>query len=111
MNALLYPVNAPLEGMVHQVTIFETHFHGAQYGSDSSDREEADAPELETADSPTIETARTDGGSDGEEDGNEKPVKSPRTKFLQGMTVFVVMLVTLYTALRWALSRDEARAE
>ncbi|SNR44186.1 hypothetical protein [Halorubrum vacuolatum] len=102
--------------MVHQVTIFETDFDGAQfggaqYGSDSPERGEADAPELETADSPGVEPTRTDGGSAGEEIGDENPGKSRRTKFLQGMTVFVVMFVTMYTVLRWALSRDEARAE
>lgn len=45
------------------------------------------------------------------EERSETPTKSRRTKILQGLTVFVVMFVTMYTALRWALSRDEAQVE
>lgn len=43
--------------------------------------------------------------------GDDRPSKSRRTKFLQGATVFVVLFVAMYAALRWATSRDEERTD
>ena len=42
---------------------------------------------------------------------SEAPAKSRLRMVLEGATVFVVMFVTLYTTLRWLLSRDEAHAD
>ena len=42
---------------------------------------------------------------------SDAPSKSRLRMVLQGATVFVVMFVTLYTTLRWLLSRDEAHTD
>ncbi len=45
------------------------------------------------------------------DDRSERRIKSRRTRFLQGTTVFVVMAVTLYTILLWVTSREESQEE
>ena len=83
--------------MVSKITLIEPHFDGAQFGPSSIETPEAPA----NRGSNPIES----------EDSSDSPTKSRRIKFLQGATVFVVMFVTLYTVLRWVLSRENQQEQ
>ena len=76
--------------MASEITMFETHFHDSQFGPAS----------IETGEKEDDESERS------RED--EPGSKSPVVMFLQGATVFVLLLVVLWVVLSRLLSEGDS---
>lgn len=84
--------------MVSKITIFETHFDGAQFGPASV--------ELPTGDDSDAGSSGSDRSSE-PESADKRGSKSRFVMVLQGVTVFILLFGTLWVGLSRLLDRED----